>query len=453
MVMSEFNGQIDKAAKSGTHETRVGYTRLPGRSPKYFGVPFALELFFTFGLLAVAERSRLYAGNGAVVVVRRWFFRLTARRLYFDEIQAVIAHRTPAGGYASLVLALLMAITTAFLALHLANPGGAGPQTRPPEDASAAYRLAPPRPAPDTFGGGGVFAQAETPDESAGGTDPAGPGAIPGFSSPLRGLDLRMPATFLMLLMIAGFGVALVVNVARGPTCTFEIHTPVTCERVPCVGRWRTAQQVLGALEREATAVQGTLGEPAELHLGENRVPRGQAPPAPRAENGRLHLLFFGLCLVLAAGSAMDYFMYSPAKNALGALLLLGTLTAGALALARQQHSNLPSGIRAIAGALVVLIVAFFSLGSFAIGASSGFMAMNSIFESNAAPLHMVSPYEIPSALRRLLAILEATAFGPLALAGCAATWRFRRTQQYGAASRTPPQAANAFPEDNPFIE
>ncbi len=303
--------------------------------------------------------------------MRRHFFRKTVRRLYLDEIQALVAERTPAGGYASLVLVLLLLITGLFAATGLAG-------------------------------------WAQLWGATASGTP--------------------WPMLFSLLVVMGVVTIALVVNLVLGPTCVFEIHTPVVRECIPCVGRWRDAQRVIALLEPEIRAVQGTLPEDARLRLGANRVPRGQMARPDRQDNGKAHALLFLLCLLLAASAVIEFFVASYFKDLLDHVLLLVALGAGTMALARQQHSNIPPGVRTVTGALITLTIVYFYLVNVGVIIST-FLSFEDMMAQSQLYMYSGTVPELAPPVRRALSVASLVVFGPASLAGLIAVRRFQRTQ------------------------
>lgn len=101
------------------------YTRLPGRSHRYFGFLFLFEAVFTFGLFCMAERIQLFLGDNHLLVIRRRLFSEELRRFYYRDIQAITIRSTPFARQATWVLTAL-AFWLMLLALLGRFAGGLG---------------------------------------------------------------------------------------------------------------------------------------------------------------------------------------------------------------------------------------------------------------------------------------------------------------------------------------
>lgn len=84
------------------------------------------------------------------------------------------------------------------------------------------------------------------------------------------------------------FGVPLVVNLVRGPTCECRIQTAVQTRTLPSLRRVRRARRVIEQLRPFLDAAQGTLPlEELRYRLEQGRLGRGyigEAPPVAPAE-------------------------------------------------------------------------------------------------------------------------------------------------------------------------
>lgn len=272
--------------------TPISYTPLPGRSKPYFGLLYLAELIFTFGLVAIGERTRLYLGPDHLLVLRRRFFTETAHRFYFSDIQAIAVQRTANAGTANAALVLLCVLFLAVLGL---SP------------------LA-----------GGIIAVDEW-----------------GFGEAL-----------LLILVCAGFALGLALNILLGPTCVTELITAVHREPLPCLSRWRTAQRVLALLLPRIEAAQGAPSPGLQPVLAAYATPAGRLNDQPPIthDSGRLHELLFGLYLLMAVSCMIDLTGNWAVKNVFDSLLFLTVLLLSCIALLRQRHSDIPSDIRALTG-------------------------------------------------------------------------------------------------------
>lgn len=84
-------------------------------------------------------------------------------------------------------------------------------------------------------------------------------------------------ATAVLLTISAPFGVALVVNLIRGPTCKCFVRTAVQMERLPALSRLRAARKFIARIEPLIASAQGGMPSP-------DTVPASTAAPFPGTE-------------------------------------------------------------------------------------------------------------------------------------------------------------------------
>ncbi len=284
------------------------YTRLPGRSHLYFGIVHAFELLFTFGLVTLAPRCRVYRTGDHLLVLCRRFFAESAHRFYYRDIQAITVHRTLAGRHAT---AICFGLSGLALLLLLSAP-----------------------------------------------------------LISLSGIEVSILSVFTAVFAVAGG-----FNILLGPTCTTELHTAVYCEALPNLRRWRTAQRFLKAVAPEIEAAQGALGtDEIAAAVAAPRLVTGRYSTPPVAarlksavihEEGRIHSVLFGLCLLMGISAGIDLFVTSQIKAVLGLLAFTVSLFVGCLALARQRNSDLPQDLRALTGFTLILLVVLFYVAQF----------------------------------------------------------------------------------------
>ncbi len=172
-------------------------------------------------------------------------------------------------------------------------------------------------------------------------------------------------AQLVLLLLSAGLGTGLAVNVLLGPVCTTELITAVHRESLPCLSRWRTAQRALALVIPQIQAVQGPRSEQttaAPLNLAAYALPacaRAQQPPETH-DSARIHEFLFWLYLLIAASSVADLAGNWAVKNFFDTLLFLLVLVLACIAMLRQRYSDIPPDIRALTGFSLAVGVAMF---------------------------------------------------------------------------------------------
>lgn len=196
-------------------------------------------------------------------------------------------------------------------------------------------------------------------------------------------------------------------NTAFGPTCACYLHTAVQTERLPSLGRLRTARRTVALLKPLIEAEQGRLTpEALEAHTGEHsdvqasvyaldrdgRWGRGAAPL--RHETGAAHSILFPLFLPLAASNLVAVFHRNTGLlvfDVLCYLVIVGFLSA---ALIRQRNSDLPLNLRAMTWVALGALFADFLFGTlirmgyeFIHAATDPGYVPSMYFDPNAVPL------------------------------------------------------------------
>ena len=90
-------------------------------------------------------------------------------------------------------------------------------------------------------------------------------------------LQLDGAAALTLWCVSAPFALALLINLALGPTCACHLRTAVQMERLPALSRVRTARQFLARVEPLIQAAQGELSR-AQLEAELGPVPSGLIP-------------------------------------------------------------------------------------------------------------------------------------------------------------------------------
>jgi hypothetical protein len=95
----------------------------------------------------------------------------------------------------------------------------------------------------------------------------------------LLSLAFESVGTIVMLSLAAPFFIALIVNIALGPTCTFHIRTAVQTERVPAISRVSAAKKFIARIEPLIASAQGT--PPGEELMAELAATQNEAANLP----------------------------------------------------------------------------------------------------------------------------------------------------------------------------
>jgi hypothetical protein len=195
----------------------------------------------------------------------------------------------------------------------------------------------------------------------------------------LLGLSLLVndPVGRIIFWTIAGlFGLVLLVNFLRGPSCKCDLRTAVQVVDLPSISRLRTARKVLQRLKPLIVAAQGRVelehlgnavpppSNPAPAAIGRPAAAVAQ-PPLIRHDHGRVHQVLFWLCLADAPLTIAHYIGESAWTTALSSLLSLATLSIGIVTLVRQQRTDLPPGLRRIPWFVLGSLLFFMVFGFF----------------------------------------------------------------------------------------
>lgn len=95
----------------------------------------------------------------------------------------------------------------------------------------------------------------------------------------LLSLAFETAGMIVMLSIAAPFFIALIVNIALGPTCTFHIRTAVQTERVPAISRIAAAKKFIARIEPLIAAAQGA--PPGEELMAELAATQNEAASLP----------------------------------------------------------------------------------------------------------------------------------------------------------------------------
>jgi hypothetical protein len=95
----------------------------------------------------------------------------------------------------------------------------------------------------------------------------------------LLSLAFESAGMIVMLSLAAPFFIALIVNIALGPTCTFYIRTAVQTERIPAISRVSAAKKFIARIEPFIAAAQGA--PPGEELMAELTATQNEAANVP----------------------------------------------------------------------------------------------------------------------------------------------------------------------------
>lgn len=280
-------------------ERKPAYRRLSGKERKLFAL-FNAQIF------------RLLLAEDCVMHVRSTTYTESVKRFYLKDIQAITVCRTKTGARLNLLFVILMVVfpLLAALGFHLID-----------ENEEVVSLLI------------------------------------------VGGIGLAVPASWL------------VANIVKGPTCVCRLYTAVQMEEVVALCRLRRAQRAIETLKPLIEAAQGALSPEdlgtqedgaVELHAAQHAVPRGTidlgSQQPLRHDSGHLHLAAFLMLLIVAGLAAMEVFFPSPLKDIADTMGFDAAVILAVLALLRQRHSDLPSGVKTGAWAALIALAVGFSM-------------------------------------------------------------------------------------------
>jgi len=168
----------------------------------------------------------------------------------------------------------------------------------------------------------------------------------------------------------ACFGLLLLVNVLRGPTCRVMIYTALGGEPLPSIQRLRTARKVMALLKPRLLAAQGELPADeiprrlAETAAGPVAALRPVISKAGQNNyGGGLHGWLFGLLLLNVAVITVYVFAQGLLPGAILMLVTAAVTGIAFVAAVKQQGSRLGTGLRNATWSAVVYVVACMGCG------------------------------------------------------------------------------------------
>jgi hypothetical protein len=191
-----------------------------------------------------------------------------------------------------------------------------------------------------------------------------------GIGMALGGTMLRWHPAVSISFLVAGclFGLGVLANLIRGPTCACHVRTAVQIEPLPSLNRVRRALRVIEALRQSVEAAQGRLTDAeaarheqaaAALAAAADAAPaappssarprRTGAPVAVRPYRGHAHEALFAVLLADLCHTCVRFFTGGRAMLVLGAFLGLAIGVMAVVALVRQHGTDLPRGAKGAA--------------------------------------------------------------------------------------------------------
>ncbi len=343
------------------------YKRIPGRSRPNFGLLYLFELLFTFSLVALGERCRLFAGTDHLLVLRRRLFTETAHRFYYADIQAITVRRTSSASLASLLLLLLSATSLAFMLI--------------------APRFAP-------FSDVGVYLLA---------------GLSAGFVLGLA-LNILLGPTCITELYTAVHHERLecLSRWRTAQRALAQLQPRILAEQGP-----------FDPSGLEPFAPEGPV-------LAANHAPSGgpqQAAAPGNSYTGGLHFALFLLFLGIVVSSLIDLLGDWTLKNAFDSIYYSVMLIVACVAVAKQRHSALPNDVRALTVFSLVASVVLFE-GVQALVMSRSFIPMM----NTSTPPDIFKMLDVAQPLRLTTIYINIVLFSITGLLGLVGLVRFRRT-------------------------
>lgn len=164
--------------------------------------------------------------------------------------------------------------------------------------------------------------------------------------------------TIILWLGVAGiFGIALLINWLRGPTCTCQIITAVQQETLPSLDRLKTAERVIKILKRHIQEAQGEFNaeETQTAELSDQSSVSGspfhftsQASSGPPVQHyhGRIHGVVFSLLLVDGILTCTHLLFQNVALSLVSLGLTVVFSICVIIALVKQYNTDISKGIR-----------------------------------------------------------------------------------------------------------
>ena len=211
----------------------------------------------------------------------------------------------------------------------------------------------------------------------------------------------------------------------RTPDCACSIRTRVSADRLPSLGKLRSARQTIALLKAQINQVQGELSAEAL----QSHSPSSQPAAAPSASiaaqnlrhcSGQAHWILFALLLLHAAFAALLWLRETDSRplSLASNLLESGAFLAAILAAILQRRSDMARAIRYLVyGAIVWPVLS---------GVTASSVAMFVVLRTGPTSVNPAALMRHPAIRMNLLAglIIDLA----LALAGIILLWRHQRS-------------------------
>ncbi|MEW6303186.1 MAG: hypothetical protein AB1705_06935, partial [Verrucomicrobiota bacterium] len=170
------------------------------------------------------------------------------------------------------------------------------------------------------------------------------------------------------------FGLGIVINTTKGPTCACQLRTAVKAEPLKALGRLATARQGIALIRERVEGAQGTVTA-EDIAAAQNLPPVAEAPrpqpvaAAPRLPDhyhGRFHALLFYTLLGDAALAATHLVHQARWMLVVNGLITMAEIFFLVGSLVKQQDSDVPRPLRRVVwwtlggyGALFLISIAY----------------------------------------------------------------------------------------------
>ncbi|MBE9503779.1 MAG: hypothetical protein IME96_06355 [Proteobacteria bacterium] len=169
-------------------------------------------------------------------------------------------------------------------------------------------------------------------------------------------------------ILAAIFIISLAVNLLLGPTCITHIHTAVSKEELPSLGRLKTAIKTVKMLKPFIERTQGKLNPhdiPEKLKEKMKTVRERASSPAKMATskyNGKVHAALFYMLLIDCCLTVLNLFYTNVGLSLIYALFFLATSALLITALIKQHESALSNSLKNTSWVTLAYFVVFYVL-------------------------------------------------------------------------------------------
>jgi hypothetical protein len=172
---------------------------------------------------------------------------------------------------------------------------------------------------------------------------------IPGYTSEFGRLVASVTATIVIGLLL--------LNLGLGDTCTTYLHTVNHTERLPSLGRYRSAKKAMVQLHHKIVTVQGVAEIPEDGEANFSFVPAypraAEAVEQPTLQGSKLIEFVFYVSIILGLSYVVDYWYTLHWKNTIDMLLVTGMALLAPAAMVRSYRLECDQVVRVALGALL----------------------------------------------------------------------------------------------------